>query len=301
MAVVCMVCNIEGRDTNHIFILEINLETDHSRNLFHLAIDWSFPSHLEISGDFFACSLLDTLVLLVNWRNEGYIIFDSVQPTFHLFRGYIIIASSLAPFPRSTDTVALYSISSLDALLCPVSSLTATSHTEVKGIPSVAWSITNDHPIEKSPTHHVGISVFESALHDQTYEFAIEVLDYIHASESVWMRTLSRYRFTPGSAPVSAQELARPALISTLRHSTHYICPSAAGYGLSWNGLLSYGHYYGWSHLERVCVYRLDEAGIKDPQELPLGDWEPPRDVQMSQSGALMALYPSRVVVSYYV
>jgi hypothetical protein len=64
-----------------ILVLDVNLTTGDSHDLFHLPTDDAFPSDMQISGDFLAFRAtvdwldLTSFVVLVNWRTADVIVF----------------------------------------------------------------------------------------------------------------------------------------------------------------------------------------------------------------------------------
>ncbi|KAJ7629258.1 hypothetical protein DFH06DRAFT_1226222 [Mycena polygramma] len=82
-AVVALVILTPTKDT-HLLLLQANLDTGHSRHLVQMPLVPGDSSILQLLGDFVLCQLEQTYVrgtifILLNWREEKFIVFDCTQ------------------------------------------------------------------------------------------------------------------------------------------------------------------------------------------------------------------------------
>ncbi|KAJ7164218.1 hypothetical protein C8R46DRAFT_1220727 [Mycena filopes] len=110
-----------------------------------------------------------------------------------------------------------------------------------------------------------------------------------HLPRDAWVTTLLCYRL---SLPPMLGDLGGPRLRlkSTLWHMFD-VAKYSAGYGL-------------WASLRdpsTLVVRQLGEVGIEQTRALPVGEREPYCQVELSPSGAVVVLYETRIVVTYFV
>ncbi|KAJ7029460.1 hypothetical protein C8F04DRAFT_1116471 [Mycena alexandri] len=149
-AVVALVVSTAITNNNEILVLDVNLITGHSHDLFHLPTGAAFPTDMQISGDFLAfratVDWLDfSFVVLVNWRTADVIVFYLIYEAqnFSLLPDHIVLVC-----PGSTGGIPthprLYSISSLSSLWHHMDHLDLESYTmpaNLEGIPFISCNI----------------------------------------------------------------------------------------------------------------------------------------------------------------
>ncbi|KAJ7176110.1 hypothetical protein C8R43DRAFT_1118642 [Mycena crocata] len=251
-----------------LVVLEANLATGQSTQL----LEPDFPSYEALGNSLF---------FLVNWRTGDYIVLDrdadvdenanseeddeegaagSLFPIFALLPGCPHIDIYL-PLDR-LDTATIHSFPSLTSLGRPIDSFHSDDHTAMQGT-------------LRPPGHYADGSldarVSESPLHDGVYKLVLE-LD----GSSTMVYNLDS-RSTLNSAPLKC--------VSS--HSGLWDAISAAGYSVA---------YRPGSSLKELLVY----PPRGQPLRMTLLDAEDIQRVHLTQSGIVLAISPSSVIVSYY-
>ncbi|KAJ7029710.1 hypothetical protein C8F04DRAFT_1398250 [Mycena alexandri] len=288
---------------NQILFLSINVETGDTDQLLGLPELPFVIGRPQISGNFFVCAVSagtnssEECIVLVNWRTAHFIILNMKSAQFRLLHGHLItIQRSSESTLCLTNYLRVYSISTLHPFWHPVYEFDIDTRTSPREI----LSLVSETICADDPSHHLHISVAESALHQQTYELIISLVDLAASPplsrfkklrnrlarrrpRNEWMTTLFRYYLT---LPPLLDENPRLRLKSTLQHSLPCVPSYRAGYGL-WA--------VPWV-ISSIVVRHLDEVGINIPRQLPVVEGEAMYQVEMAPSGAVVILYESRAV-----
>ncbi|KAJ6502000.1 hypothetical protein C8R45DRAFT_975050 [Mycena sanguinolenta] len=323
-AVVAFVYSTTDAEESNILILEINLKTGDSRELLALDGLLDIPFRLRISGDYFACETInESCVLVVNWNISQLVFFRTLFPQasvqLELCPGHVLIT-----YGGRHPHVRLYSFALFDNLWIPISQLDLNAPTDPIAIPSLVLELASNNV----PYNYklVSTNLFTSPIHADTYDFIAEVTNFIPRRKVLLTRLLSwfrsnplppratyangaklkittraRYRLTIGSLssfPGPSNLPPHFSVQSVVRHCRSVRrFASAAGYGL-W-----YGGPGASNSNKEFVVQRLDSIGRIKPLKIPLPDGSPneaPYDMWLSHSGAVLAFYQSKVVVSHY-
>ncbi|KAF7363946.1 hypothetical protein MSAN_01052900 [Mycena sanguinolenta] len=315
-AVAALVFSTPDSQESHILILELDLKTGDSREL--LAIDGllNIPFGLRISGDYFACETVhDNCVLLVNWSISQFIVFRTASCRMELCLGHLLL-----PHRGRHPHVRLYSFGLFDSLWAPISQLGFDSPTSLfESPPSLTLELASNNV-----PHHFQLStnLFESPIHADTYDFISEVTSIMprrtvlltrlfswfrstplpplatYGSGKLKVTTRAQYRLTLGSLPgqPGTSKLPHFTVQSVVRHCRSVRrCTSRAGYGLWYGGTVP--------SIKEFVVQRLDSFDRVKPLKIPLPDDSPdevPYDMWLTHSGAVLAMYRSKIVVSHY-
>ncbi|KAJ7029496.1 hypothetical protein C8F04DRAFT_1116520 [Mycena alexandri] len=309
-AVVALVVSTEIANNYEILVLDVNLTTGDSHDLFHLPTGDAFPTDMQISGDFLAFRasinwfILTSFVVLVNWRTADVIVFYLVsqEPNFSLLPDHIILVC-----PGSAHGIPshlrLYSISSLSSLWHPMDHLDLETYimaANLGDIPFVSCNIPTSNLIHEL-RRQVSISVVPSPIHDAVYNCVIEVITSGMSPPprppSLLARLHSRLRSRPiASCPMTkivtrahfTLSLLSPQFVlkSVVHHQKDLPFTARSTYNLVVrNGL-------------PMIVHGRDETEVAHGRDLPgMGDAS---HVRLVHSGAVLAIYPSHAVVSYY-
>ncbi|KAJ7688913.1 hypothetical protein B0H14DRAFT_3051753 [Mycena olivaceomarginata] len=302
--IICLLSH--DTDDYHISLLKVDISTGVSRDLIHLSVHAISPSsQLQISGDYVVWHSLvqlsetvrQSVVVLIKISIRKFIVLgtsDTKTTAVGLFPAHIIIAYPLSGI-SSAANLNLYAISSLGHLWCSLRKFSLDHRSDLRGIPSFSFNAVGNDGIRVDP--YIKMFLSESPVHEATYELVVMVVDNLpnpptsllgrirnrlskkHAPSDIWRKTVSRYNIRLPVATASPPNLPQPTLISVLRHTT--FCPFADG------------PLY-------IVVYRLDKLGMGYPLMLPVDDMNIPLQVKISDRGAVMAYFESRVVVSYY-
>ncbi|KAJ6565171.1 hypothetical protein DFH09DRAFT_1363817 [Mycena vulgaris] len=292
-AVVALVMDSpEGRARQ--LILEVDLQTGGSRKLLGLCNELKNPHGLELSADCFVFEAGEwgyRFVLLANWRTGEYLIFrvnNYQRFTLALFPGHIIVAKT----PRevdgweTTDCIHLCCIASLGGIWKPLSEIDTTGWADTTGILGVIWPLAIDtFRVEE-------LSVTESPLHDEIYQLRVRG---IRKNDTLELR----YHFTLSSETLSSPLLPQPTV-------THL--PPRPIRGRRWISRAGYSMYSTSTVVgsaSAMMVYTPSADGAPGAREklrqVPIKDADGLEQLNLTHSGAVLALYQSRVVVSYYV
>ncbi|KAF7344128.1 hypothetical protein MVEN_01702800 [Mycena venus] len=296
-----------------ILVLGVNLTTGDSHDLFHLPTDAAFPSDMQMSGEFLAFRAavdwfnLTSFVVLVNWRTADVIVFDLMrqEPNFSLLPDHILLV-----YPGSArgmpDHLRLYSISSLSRLWRPMNRLDLETDIEtanLEGIPFVSCNIPASNLIH-GRSHNVSLSVVTSPVHDAAYDCVVELVTYGHQHASpppqppsLLERLRSRLMSRPTISSPSSKVVTRVHFILSFP-SPHILLKSVVHHGkdLPFTARSRY-NFFVFDGLP-VVVYGRDETEVAHGRDLPgIGDAS---HVRLVHSGAVLALYRSQAVVSYY-
>ncbi|KAJ7738732.1 hypothetical protein B0H16DRAFT_1569635 [Mycena metata] len=308
-AVVCVVSSdLEEPFSNQIFFLSVNFETGDTIELLGLPELPFLLGRPRISGDFFACAVSGSTssaecIVLVNWRTADFILLNMKSAQFNLVHGHLITLRRASESTVClTNYLRVYSMATLHPFWHPLREFDIDTRTN----PGEILSVVSETICADNPGHHLHILVAESALHQQTYELIISLVDLAAPpplsrlkrlrnrltrrrprNECQWMTTLFRYHL---ALPLLLDENPRLRLKSTLQHSLTCIPNYRAGYSL-WAA--------PWG-ISSIVVRHLDEEGIKRGRQLPILEGEEMYQVEMAPSGAVVILYESRVVVSYF-
>ncbi|KAJ7339972.1 hypothetical protein DFH08DRAFT_248482 [Mycena albidolilacea] len=299
----------------HLLILKLNLTTGNSRELLALETGTLSPSGLRICGDYFACHVVNQYsVLLIDWRAGQFILFGAFYAQSWLtlcLGGHLILAYNAANIPPH---VRLYPFSLFDGLWRPMSGLDLDSRINATEIhPSISLELPSNAPSGESNHSHITVTLLESPMHADTYELIAEVVDFVVLPSAgtpfrrrftrllslFWRSNAPRSPTTPTILRVtwSRHLLTLPKSPSTpprftckyfSRHSALFSSTSGVGYGLRYAGA-------------KVLVERLGSGEGTEPLELSISDGNNrlPR-VVLTHSGAILAIYSSKVVVYHY-
>ncbi|KAJ7835438.1 hypothetical protein B0H14DRAFT_2796197 [Mycena olivaceomarginata] len=297
-----------------ILLLEVNLSTGVSSNLFQLGPTDIWPWRMRISGDYMACQ-----------GTENY------YATFELFPGHILLAypTSRALTPCSLH---LYSIMSLGHLWRPATEFTFNNRSSLKGVPSVVLNVAGNNIPDKISPCTISVEVTGCPVHGEMYDLVVVVQNHVRPSSSshlvsawrrirsrdsdannrpaIWKKTISRYHFRLSSGTDPLPLISEPTLVSILRHSTN--CPFALddpywasplwnSYAVCWKGHRRHRyHGHPGCHSGRVDVQKLHEVGTSSVVPLSVPDLDGAKDVEVSNTGAIMVHSDSGVRVFYY-
>ncbi|KAJ7033225.1 hypothetical protein C8F04DRAFT_1104958 [Mycena alexandri] len=166
--VVALVVSTATND--EILVLDVNLTTGDSHDLFHLPTGDASPSDMQISGDFLAFratvdwSDLTSFVVLVNWRTADVIVFYliSQEPNFSLLPDHIILLcpGSARGIPAH---LRLYSISSLSSLWHPMNHLDLETYMMVANLGDIPF-VSCNIPATRSTMQFTTVSSRSSLL-----------------------------------------------------------------------------------------------------------------------------------------
>jgi hypothetical protein len=154
------------------------------------------------------------------------------------------------------------------------------------------------------------ISTKESLIHDGVYELMVAIHDNTTLTASFSVASLvRRLRGRLTDAPVSGtwttlsryqlgrQPMNAPVpLRSTFKYQNTLRQISAAGYGLA-SSFLNGGDPM---RLTGIMICAPDKTGSSQKRALPLPEPDPPRNIQMALTSAVMFRYDSRIVVCHY-
>ncbi|KAJ7912205.1 hypothetical protein B0H13DRAFT_2660227 [Mycena leptocephala] len=166
----------DGHGFSSILLLEVNLSTGVSSNLFQLGPTIVWPWRMRISGDYMAWqgAAGDSIIVLINWLSGEFIAFESTEEraTFELFPGHILLAypTSRASTPCSLH---LYSIASLDHLWRPVTEFDFDNRnirSSLKGVPSVVLNVAGNN---KTSPCTISVEVIGCPVHSETYDLVV--------------------------------------------------------------------------------------------------------------------------------
>ncbi|KAJ7811301.1 hypothetical protein B0H14DRAFT_2860379 [Mycena olivaceomarginata] len=296
-----------------ILVLDVNLTTGDSHDLFHLPTDDAFPSDMQISGDFLAFRAtvdwldLTSFVVLVNWRTADVIVFHlmSQEPNFSLLPDHIILE-----YPGSVhgipDHLRLYSISSLSNLWRPMNHLDLETYimaVNLGDIPFVSCNIPASNLIHEL-WRNISLSVVTSPIHDAAYDCVVEVVTSGQRlasppprPTSLLTRLHSRLRSRPTASSPFTKIVTRAHFILSLL-SPQFVLKSVVHHQKDlpftarsrYNLIVLYGL--------PIVVHGRDETEVARGRDLPgMGDAS---HVRLVHSGAVLTIYPSQAVVSYY-
>ncbi|KAJ7916914.1 hypothetical protein B0H13DRAFT_2269697 [Mycena leptocephala] len=319
----------DGHGFSSILLLEVNLSTGVSSNLFQLGPTIVWPWRMRISGDYMAWQGT-AIIVLMNWLSGEFIAFESkeLRATFELFPGHILLAypTSRASTPCSLH---LYSIASLDHLWRPVREFDFDNRSSLKGVPSVVLNVTGNNISDKISPCTISVEVTGCPVHSEMCDLVVVVQNSVRPSSSsrlvsawrrlrscdsdtndrpaIWKQTVSRYHFGLSSG-IDSPPIPQPTLISILRHTTN--CSFAHGrqygpytlgnsYAVCWNG---HRHCSGQQecHSGRLDVRRLYQTGTSSVVTLSVPDLDVAEDVRVSNTGAIMVHSDSGVRILYY-
>ncbi|KAF7363950.1 hypothetical protein MSAN_01053300 [Mycena sanguinolenta] len=317
-AVAAFVFSTPESQESHILILEFDLKTGDPCEL--LAIDGllDIPFGLRISGDYFACETVnENCVLLVNWSTSQFIVFRTgiVGCGIQLCPGHLLL-----PHGGLHPHVRLYSFGLFDSLWAPISQLGFDAPASLFEMPpSLVLELANN---DVPRNCHVSTHLFESPIHADTYDLTSEVTNFIPKRAILlarllsWIRstplpplatygngkeikitTRARYRLTLGSISTFPRPSKSPhfSVKSVVRHCRSIRFASGAGYGLWYAGPAP--------SIKEFVVQRLDSIDRTKPLKIPLPEDSPneaPYDIWLTHSGAVLAMYRSKIVVSHY-
>ncbi|KAJ7264955.1 hypothetical protein B0H12DRAFT_216366 [Mycena haematopus] len=261
-------------------------------------------------------------------QSFGYSLFDQVSYGVGLCPGHILLTHN-SPRPH----VRLYSFASFDNLWAPITQLDFNAPANAITIPPalVLELASNNAPgdSQANTTVFPMTALFESPIHADTYELISEVTGLV-PRRGVFTRLLSlfrspplsvpplatnrnkrittraRYRLTLGSIPGRSgpSEPPRFSVQSVVRHSSvDRPFASRAGYGLWYDGPSLFGDPSVMD--TKFVVQRLDSIGGTKPLKLAIPDGSPspseaPYEMCLTYSGAVLAMYYSKIVVSHY-
>ncbi|KAJ7123262.1 hypothetical protein C8R43DRAFT_43586 [Mycena crocata] len=305
-------------DHDHILILEIDLANWESREMFH-----SYPATMrlwdfswQIDGDLVACRVQPVLgvgpmtrdVLLLNWRTQEFILFrgPTKYPTFALFPGHLMLGYFPDVMSSSlSGQIRLHAISSLDGLWRSAGNLNYDELTDAMSIPTILIDFPPDHEWE-------GIFVCRCPLQEDTYDLSLDVLNFTPHPQwrrpaplltRIRNRLMRRDRLTyPVKDVVCRYHLLLPRestsppppLTRTCTLYSPAMEMSAAGYSITTDRRTA--------NATRVILFHpANKTQVGRPLVLPIPDSDDLIAVNLGYSGALVATYNSRVVVSYYV
>ncbi|KAF7363873.1 hypothetical protein MSAN_01045300 [Mycena sanguinolenta] len=321
-AVLAFVSSTPDTGEYHILILEIDLKTGDSREL--LAIDGLLdtPFELRICGNYCACETLhNNCALLINWSTSQFIVLRSA--IYPLSYGVELCSQHmLLTYGGRNPYLHLYSFGLFDSLWAPISQLDLNALINCIDLPP---SLVLELP-GIGVRYYAGLTrttLLESPIHADTYELILEIVNFrrrrgvlfrrllswfhstplppaatLHNGKTLQMTTRAQYRLTFGSISSFPGQSESPQLSvqSVVRHSRSFQSfTSRAGYGLWYGGPRA-------SDAEFV-VQRLDSIGSTKPLKIPLPDVSPserPYDMRLTHSGAVLAMYRSKMVVSHY-
>ncbi|KAJ7093594.1 hypothetical protein C8R44DRAFT_989974 [Mycena epipterygia] len=163
-----------------ILLLEVNLATGVSSNLFQFGPTIAWPSRMRISGNYMAWqgSAGNSIIVLINWVSGDFIAFESAEKraTFELFPGHILLA-----YPSSRASIAcslhLYSITSLDHLWRPVREFNFDDpniRSSLKGVPSVVLNVPGNNLPDKVSLCTFSVEVTGCPVHSETSSLCME-------------------------------------------------------------------------------------------------------------------------------
>ncbi|KAJ7240678.1 hypothetical protein C8J57DRAFT_1527347 [Mycena rebaudengoi] len=247
-----------------------------------------------------------------------------LKATFELFGGHILLAYPSSP-PSTTCIVHLHSITSLSHLWRPSSEFDFRNPSSLKGVASVVLQVAgNNVPAQVDPCAF-WIQVTECPVHAETYDLAVVVQNSVRTPTSrlasawrrirprhrtdandqsrIWKKTVSRYHMVlsanPNAGPDSSQVLPQPALVSIRRHSANCAFTPGSRYAVCWDGRERCRGQPG-CHSGQLEVQRLHEAGTNGPLVLSVPDLDTAKDVQVSDTGAIMVRSESDVRIFYF-
>jgi hypothetical protein len=227
-----------------------------------------------------------------------------------LFPGHVILAYTSEFDFLILENLQLYSISSLDRLWGPIETIAANIRPNLHDIPSVTCSVPMHN--DNIKVDSIEISVTASPLHAATYDCVLEVVNrtpILHPTSLLKRlrnkfirkpppadvpdipKTVYRYSISRPSVTTSAADLPQFQLKSILHCPETYpsfMTVARAGYSLYYDARRS------------IEVHRLADVGETAPPTI-IPEPDPPFYVNLTPSGALLALYPpSCLVLSYY-
>ncbi|KAJ7909112.1 hypothetical protein B0H13DRAFT_2015030 [Mycena leptocephala] len=280
--------------------LKVNLETGHSEELFGLPRGRYYRP--QICGDLFACCLGPTLnILLINWQATEYVIlsFGLQSGTFETFKGHVIVSHRKSG--STMDHFHIYSSQDLERYWRPLSESYWANGTYPQPDASLTFTLPDGDLPTNHTMHSIDLFVAESPLKHQTYDLVVESNDFIQnrlfkrtsGRTTGWITTAFHYQL---ALPSHASPLQEPTLNSIFRYST-YSFPFSIG-RMTTAGKYLLTDAYPLDPLGR----RVDKAGLKHPFQLslPRPKEDPPYNVRISRSTAVVAIYTSCVVILYY-
>ncbi|KAJ7176221.1 hypothetical protein C8R43DRAFT_1230394 [Mycena crocata] len=344
----------DGNENHSLLVLQINLTTGESRELFHFAPEHAMHLHdLELCGDHVAAKAQRRAaervdVLLLNWRRKEFILFPGTTCThtaFALFPGHIV----LAQFPPTTASSAqtsmkskageirLYSFASLAALGRPASEFSSEPSFHPGGAPDTP-PVSLEIPLS-TPCSGASLHVAQNPLRDDSYDLVVEETRTEPAlTEWLWtesappaspstvftrfcdsalvnrmcdwwvnrdtrdkdvlVKVVSRYRLeipSPLSLATCVNAAPKLTLISISTHPNEAV--SAAGWTLNrrWGkSAAPFLHHPAHARVLPVPTTR----DISAPSDVDAHDDR--KNPALTRSGALVAVRPDRVVVSWY-
>ncbi|KAJ6566785.1 hypothetical protein B0H19DRAFT_713979 [Mycena capillaripes] len=265
-------------DEYHLLILEADLKSGHSRELFKLTSVRAYCLP-RIAGDYLGYNLRtdrDTVwkTLLINWRKKEYVIFESIcrEPDFSIIPGYILLSDASKP-----GCVRIYSISSLQRLWRPVSQFNLQSVSlELEITPKVilpaagpASPLDETHAIE----HKLHMSISESVLRPNTY-----LLRVAQTGSVCYIQTITTYRLSH----CGSTDTLQCTLLETFAQPKQLMAISRANYGLEddeTNGV-------------NVVLRQADQGRFI---RLDGG-----RSARLTHNGGLVVLYDTYTTILYY-
>ncbi|KAJ7093580.1 hypothetical protein C8R44DRAFT_815373 [Mycena epipterygia] len=312
-----------------ILLLEVNLATGVSSNLFQFGPTIAWPSRMRISGNYMAwqSSAGNSITVLINWLSGNFIAFESAEKraTFELFPGHILLA-----YPSSRASIAcslhLYPITSLDHLWRPVREFNFDDpniRSSLKGVPSVVLNVPGNNLPDKVSLCTFSVEVTACPVHSETYDLVVVVQNSVHPSSSssrlvsawrrlrsrdsdlndrpiTWKKTMFRYHFGLSSGKDSSPPIPQPTLISILRHSTDCEFTLESSYAVCWNGHPRHLTRQQECHSGKLDVQRLREAGPSSIVGLSVPCLDVAKGVEVSNTGAIMVRSDSDIRVLYY-
>ncbi|KAJ7186089.1 hypothetical protein C8R46DRAFT_1062383 [Mycena filopes] len=230
---------------------------------------------------------------------------DYNRAQFCLVHDHLIIIHPSSKDPACvTNYLRIYSIAALDSFWHPLLDFNSDIE-EFRTNPTELPCIASEMICANAPNHHIHLSVAESPLHEQTHQIVVSLVDVVplpplsgfqklrnritrRLPRDAWVTTLFFYRLSllPMLGDLGGPRLR---LKSTLWHMFD-VAKYSAGYGL-------------WASLgdpSTLVVRQLDEVGIDQTRALPVGEREPYYQVELSPSGAVVVLYETRIVVTYF-
>ncbi|KAJ7029481.1 hypothetical protein C8F04DRAFT_1116508 [Mycena alexandri] len=310
-AVVALVVSTEIANNYEILVLDVNLTTGDSHDLFHLPTGDGFPTDMQISGDFLAFRAtvywfvdLRSFVVLVNWRTADVIVFYLVsqESNFSLLPDHIILVCPGATWGIPAH-LRLYSISSLSSLWHPMDHLDVATYiiaVNLGDIPFVTCNIPASHR-NHDLWGNLSISVVPSPIHDAAYDCVVEVITSRHQPPPRPTCLLARLRSRLRSRPIRSSPITT---IVTRAHFTFSLpspqfVPTSVVHHQKDLPLTARSR-YDWVVRDGlpIVVHGRDETEVARGRDLP--GMRGASHVRLVHSGAVLAIYPSQAVVSYY-